>query len=355
MSKKKPAAIVIGTGFGCRVHVPALRAAGFEVIALVGTDPDRTARRAERSAVPHSFTDLDAALALEGVDVVSVSSPPHLHAEHSMAATRAGKHVVCEKPFAIDLEEARAMLAAAEAAGVEHRIGHEFRWATERAITARAISDGLIGEPRFVTLVQSMPLVADPEARVPSWWLDPEKGGGWLGASGSHVIDQIRVWLGEFESVSAALTKVSARPSDVEDSFSIRFRLQNGVEGIFQETAAAWGPYASFTRVVGTDGTLWTEGSKVWLADRSGVRELPVPQDLMLPPPPQASDDPRHRFTQLELGPYTRLYEGLRAAMENTAVESPVPQPTFADGVAGMEVLQAIRASAAADGKLVTL
>jgi len=247
------------------------------------------------------------------------------------------------------------MLAAAEAAGVTHLVGHEFRWAPERAVAARAIAAGLVGEPRFVSLVQYVPLVADPEMRVPRWWFDPTAGGGWLGASGSHVVDQLRTWFGEFASVSATLSIVSDRQGVAEDAFTVRFRMRNGVDGVLQQTAAAWGPHAGMTRVAGTDGTLWTEGEAVWLADRSGSRVLPVPDDLTLPPAPAESGDPRHRFTHLELGPYTRLCEVLRAAVDGRPAGAAVPVPTFSDGVACMEVLDAIRASASAGGALVTL
>src|SRR5688572_14366586 len=133
-------AIVIGTGFGTRVHVPALRAAGFEVLALVGRDGDRTARRAERLGIPNALADVDAALALPGVVAVTIATPPSTHAELAIASACAGKHVLCEKPFAMDLAEASAMLEAAEAAGVTHLVGHEFRWATERSVAGRAIS-----------------------------------------------------------------------------------------------------------------------------------------------------------------------------------------------------------------------
>ena len=351
----RPGAVVVGTGFGCRVHVPALRAAGFDVVALVGTDPDRTARRAERSGVPASFTDLDAALALPDVSVVTVSTPPHAHAPVSIAAVDAGKHVICEKPFALDANDARRMLDAAERAGVTHLVGHEFRWATERAVGGRAIEAGAIGEPRFATFVSYIPLVADPETKVPHWWFDVDAGGGWLGASGSHIVDQIRTWLGEFASVSATLTVVSARSEVAEDSFTVRFTLASGLEGVLQQTAAAWGPYCGITRVAGTDGALWTERDAVWLADRDGARRLPVPAELELPGAPEESDDPRHKFTHLELGPYTRLCEVLRAGVDGRPIDAPVPIPTFADGVACMEVLDAIRASAAADGAVVTL
>ncbi len=348
-------AIVIGTGFGTRVHVPALRAAGFEVLALVGRDGDRTARRAERLGITNALTDVDAALALPGVVAVTIATPPSTHAELAIASARAGKHVLCEKPFAMDLAEASAMLEAAEAAGVTHLVGHEFRWATERSVAGRAISDGLVGEPRLATFVSYVPLVADPDARTPPWWFDPSAGGGWLGASGSHVVDQIRTWLGDVAEVSARLNHVSQRNAEAEDSFTVRFRTRSGVEGVLQQTAAAWGQFAGMTYVAGTHGTLWTDGTDVWLADADGPRVLPVPPDLALPVAPPVSDDPRHRFSHLETGPFTRLCEVLRAGVEGRPLPDAVPVPTFADGVACMRVLDAIRESSAKDGATVAI
>ena len=116
------------------------------------------------------------------------------------------------------------MLEAAESAGVTHLVGHEFRWAPERATTMRAIADGVIGEPRLVTLVSYVPLAADPETKVPPWWFDPSAGGGWLGASGSHIVDMVRVWLGEFASLSARLSITSQRSDVAEDTFTLAGR-----------------------------------------------------------------------------------------------------------------------------------
>jgi predicted dehydrogenase len=354
--RARPGAVVVGTGFGCRVHVPALRAAGFDVVALVGTDAARTARRAARSGVPGSATVLAEALSLPGVDAVTIATPPATHAVLAMECARAGKHVLCEKPFALDRVEAAAMLAAAER--VSHFVGHEFRWAPERAVIGGAIASGRIGEPRFASLVSVVGLVADPEARLPGWWFDPARGGGWLGASGSHLVDQVRSWLGDFESVSAALSVVSARDRDrvADDTFTIRFRLRSGVEGVLQQTAAGWGPMQGLTAVGGTDGTVWIEGGRAWIADRDGARLLEVPDGLApVAAAAVASDDPRHRFTHLELGPYTRLCEALRAGVDGEPTAAAVAVPTFADGLAEMQVLDAVRASAAAGGALVAV
>jgi predicted dehydrogenase len=351
----RPGAAVVGSGFGSRVHVPALRAAGFDVVALVGRDAERTSRRAARLDVPDASIDLDATLARPDVAAVTIATPPATHATIAVAASRAGKRVLCEKPFALDSTEAAAMLRAAEQAGVVHLVGHEFRFAPERAAIGRAIAEGRLGEVRVASFVQFVPLVADPAARVPRWWFDEDAGGGWLGASGSHVVDQVRAWLGEFDTVSAGLQVASDRRDVAEDTFTVRFRLRSGVEGVLQQTAAAWGPMSGLTRIVGTRGSAWIDGATAWIADADGSRPLDIPHDVQVPDPPAASDDPRHRFTHLELGPYTRLCEALLAGVEGHAFESRVPIPTFADGLAEMAVLDAIRASSAAAGATVAV
>jgi predicted dehydrogenase len=350
-----PGAAVVGTGFGARVHVPALRAAGFDVLALVGRDPDRTARRAERAGIEHACTTLADALALPGVDAVTIAAPPYAHASLAIEACGAGRDVICEKPFALDAAEAEAMVAAADRARVTALVGHEFRWAPDRALAARAIVDGLIGEPRMATLVQYVPLVADPDARVPEWWFDGARGGGWLGASGSHLVDQVRTWFGDVASVSATLPTV-ARRTGAEDSFVVRMSMGSGAEVVLQQTAASWTPgLVGLATVAGTDGTLEIGADGVWLSDRSGRRALTIPADLELPLPPDASDDPRHRYTHLELGPYTRLCEVLYAGVEGRAASERVPVPTFADGLACTRVLDAVRASAASRGAVVNV
>src|SRR5947209_7535367 len=92
----------------------------------------------------------------------------------------------------------RVHVPALRAAGL---VGHEFRFSPARALVARLLSDGAVGTPQLATLVQHIDLVADPAARVPEWWFDAERGGGWLGASGSHVIDQVHHWLGAVDAV----------------------------------------------------------------------------------------------------------------------------------------------------------
>jgi predicted dehydrogenase len=342
--------VVVGTGFGCLTHVPALQAAGFEVRALVGRDEKKTAARAERLGVTPTAS-LHDALALPGVDAVTVATPPHTHAPLVLEAVAGGKHVLCEKPFARDAAEARVLLKAAESAGVIHLLGTEFRWSTGQALLARVIAEGRIGQPRLASFILDIPLLASPFAEVPSWWSDRGQGGGWLGAQGSHVIDQIRVTLGEFAGVSASLPSVADRGWTAEDSYIVHFRLRSGVDGIMQSSAADWGRILMVTRIAGTDGAVTLDGDMVSLSTAKGAEVVAPPEDLVLgaPAAPPAdllvtAYDLLHS-TGIDRQPYTRLASAFRDLILGRPVPEDPRPATFADGVAGMEVLDAIRRS----------
>ena len=350
--------VVIGTGFGCITHVRALRAAGFRVMALIGRDLDRTRERARQFDVPLALASIDDALALDGVDAVTIATPPHTHAELALGAIAAGKHVICEKPFARDATEARLVLDAAEAAGIVHVLGTEFRWDAGQATLARTVRSGAIGDPRLATVLMHVPVLADPAAEVPTWWADGASGGGWFGAHGSQVIDQLRVTLGEFAGVSAALPHLGAAKRTAEDAFVVHFETTSGCSGVMQSTAADWGPPIVITRVAGTIGTAWIEGvgAKVKIADVDGTRTVPVGPDLptgapeALPPGVLHTAYDRMIAHGLDLGPYTCLAAAFRDLILGRPMADDPRPATFADGVAGMEVLDAVRRSAAARG-----
>src|SRR5207247_2410211 len=111
------------------------------------------------------------------------------------------------------------------------------------------------------------------------------QGGGWLGAQGSHAVDQVRSTLGEFAGVSSHLPVPTDRAWTAEDGYLVNFRLRNGVAGVLQSTANDRGPFLVVSRVVGTTGTVWAEWDNVWLADADGTHEVPVPDDLRPAPP----------------------------------------------------------------------
>ena len=345
-----PRAVVCGTGFGGRVHVPALRAAGFEVCALVGTDPGRTARRAARLGVEGACTSLAEALARPGVVAVTVATPPATHAALVLEAVGAGRQVLCEKPLALDAAQARGLRDAARGAGVTGLVGHEFRFTAAGAAIATALAAGAAGTPRLATLVVQVPLLLDPSLRMPDWWRRADRGGGWLMASGSHTVDTLRSWLGEVESVAGELLPLPG--TTVDAGYTARLRFRSGAAALVVESAAAHGPPLSLTRVAGSEAGLGVEACRAWIADAAGQRPLAVPAWAAEVAPAASPAAPRDRFTGLELGPWTKLATELRGAVEG---QPPGRAATFADGVAVMEVLDAIRRSAERGGEPVSV
>ncbi len=352
--------VVVGTNFGCYTHVRALRHAGFDVMALVGHDPTKTAARARIFDVPVACSSLAEALDIPGVAAVTIATPPHTHAELALQAMAAGKHVLCEKPFARDAAEGRDVLHAAQSAGIVHLLGTEFRFDAGQALLARAVAEGLVGAPRMATWIMHVPVLVDPRAEVPLWWADADHGGGWLGAHGSQLIDQIRATLGDFAALSTSVVHVVDRDMTADDGFVMHFRLRNGCVGTLQSTASDRGIMVE-TRVTGSTATAWIEGvgDVVKVADRSGVRTLAVPEELPRVPAPAlpegAVSTTYERMTTfgVEYGPYTRL---ARAFLDRIEGRAPAPGQwspavaTFVDGVAQMAVLDAARRSAASGG-----
>jgi predicted dehydrogenase len=213
----------------------------------------------------------------------------------------------------------------------------------------------LIGTPKilvsasFISMLRSFPM--------PAWWFDPAQGGGWLNASGSHRVDSLRQWFGEVAGVSAGLTTVSDPALGVDDTFAIHCTMHSGVDATVVQSGAAAGPGAGMTRLVGNRGTLWVEGDTVHIAEDPGGgsagRVLEPPAELVLPNVDALATGPLAEMTRMELPAYIRLAQAFRRAIE---AEPPAagPRPaTFADGLACMRVVEAVRRSAADGGRWV--
>ena len=346
---------VVGRRFGGRVQVPALRAAGFEVVALVGRDEQPTTYKAAKLGIPNACSSLTQALALSGVDAVAIATPPDTHFALALEAVDAGRHVLCEKPFTSDSAQAAALVAAIEHAGVVGALGHEFRWNPARAAIGAAIASGVIGSARLATVVEYTPFLqsSDSAMAMPSWFEEPAVG-GWLGANGSHTLDQLRLWLGPFRSVSATMVVASERDRTVEDSYSARFTMGSGIEVGLQNVGAAW-TTRGLVVVTGTRGTIGIDDGQAWIADRDGTRPLPVPEGTAAANNARVAGDDLDALGGYELGHYERLAHAFRAAIEGDPIASPVPLPTFAEGLAVMRAIDAMRASSAAGGAVQTI
>ena len=159
-------------------------------------------------------TDWREVIKRKDIDLVDVCTPGDSHAEIAIAAARAGKHVLCEKPLANSLKDAERMLAAVEKAGVAHMICHNYRRIPAVMLAKQLISEGLLGEIRHYRGTYLQDWMSDPAAPF-NWRLDRTKAGsGALGDIASHSIDLARFLVGEIDEVAADLkTFVRSRPT----------------------------------------------------------------------------------------------------------------------------------------------
>ena len=318
---------VIGTGFGARVVVPAFDAAdGCEVVEVVSPR--------DEGAVTRAIERLD-------VDLVSVHSPPFLHAEHVRAALGAGKAVLCDKPFALHADEARALHDEAEAAGAIALCNFEFRFHPVRRLLRELVRTGKLGR---IEHVQWTHLSAG--SRVPmrryGWLFDRARGGGWIGAWGSHAIDTVRWCFGEVTSVDAhARIDVIERPDEqnrmhpctAEDGLTATLGLEGGVTVSIDSSFVASAPVPPRLVVLGASAVCEIlADERVALRHADGTREDLTPATRVRRPDTDRHDDPMRRFAEV-----------VRDVV--TSGEVPPGVPTFADGLACDLVLDQLRAA----------
>jgi len=333
---------VIGTGFGAAVQIPAFQAnPRFEVVAVASGQPRNAHRVASEFEIAHAFARWEDLISAD-LDLVSVTAPPHLHHAMTVAAIGAGRHVLCEKPMALAVSEAEDMVRRAEAAGIVAVIDHELRFNLNRRKVKRLIADGYIGEPRHVLITYIGAHRADPDQPW-TWWNDASRGGGVLGAVGSHQIDLLRYWLGEIEAVSGALaTYVKQRPADdgaarrvtADDLATFWLRFASGaVASVFLSLVAAHscGPRVE---VWGAEGSLVIDADeRLWGARRGRDFEELTEPDALSPPP-------RTTYWPLWSLGFVRLADHLAAAILDGGALAPAA--TFRDGLAVQRVIAAL-------------
>lgn len=205
---------IIGASFAKAAYLPALRhVPDAQVVALASARLDSARAAAAAFGVPHAYDDWQAMLREHAFDLVCIATPTDTHAPMTFAALDAGAHVLCEKPTAMDADEARAMRDRAAHLGRVGVLGHELRFNPNRRKVADLVRSGAIGEVRHAHITNVTPGWADPAGRPKGdWWSLAERGGGRLGANGSHQTDLLRWWFGEATAVTGrAVTMIPNR------------------------------------------------------------------------------------------------------------------------------------------------
>lgn len=219
-----PRACVVGAGFVGPAHVEALRREGIEVLGLAAAGAEEARRRAAELRLPRAYADLDEVLGDPAVDVVHLAVPNHLHAPYALAALRAGKHVVCEKPLATSTAEARALVEAAGSSGRVAALCYNLRFypmVRELRERLRAGEAGRIFAVHGAYLQDWLQKDTDW-----NWRLEGEKGGELRAVAdiGTHWLDLVESSTGlRVESVMADLGRawpVRRRPVGEVETFS---------------------------------------------------------------------------------------------------------------------------------------
>ena len=196
---------VIGAGFAETTQIPGFRnCKGAQVVAIASAHREHAAEVARKFDIPNVAGDWRELVARDDVDLVSVVTPVVTHCEITLAALDHGKAVLCEKPMALNADEARMMMNRARAAGVLALIDHELRFLPGRIKMRELVRRGEIGKVKHVQLT----FRSDSRATLDrpwNWWSDVKQGGGTLGAIGSHVTDGFR-WI-----VGSEITDVVCR------------------------------------------------------------------------------------------------------------------------------------------------
>ena len=160
---------IIGTGFARRVQLPALRLVpGVTVTAIASGSLERARAVAAEFAIPQAFGSGEELARARDVDLVLVSSTPDCHARQAIAALEAGKHVLCEKPMALDVREAERMLEVAARSPGLARIDHELRYEPNRVAALRLLREGTIGPLLHLELVLRPYMRGDGRPRPPT-------------------------------------------------------------------------------------------------------------------------------------------------------------------------------------------
>ena len=250
---------IIGTGFMGRTHALAYRAAAgifpnlpqpvLEVVADIdGVAADRARKQ---YGFERSTTDWRSLVADERVQIVSITTPNMMHREMALAAIAAGKHVHCEKPLAPNVEDARVMTEAAEAAGIRTQTGFNYIKNPILKLARDMIEQGELGEITGFRGIHAEGFMSDPAIPY-SWRLDPAGGGGAIADIGSHIIGMARYLLGPISAVMADLdTMVKRRPVtlgssemhavEVDDAARLLVRFERGMAGSIEANWSATG------------------------------------------------------------------------------------------------------------------
>jgi predicted dehydrogenase len=321
---------IAGGGYGAKVPLPVYgKLDEFEPVAVWSRRPERARELAGDAGLALGTSDLDELLDHPGLEAVHVATPVATHAEVAIAAARRGLHVLCEKPLAGSLEEARGVVAAVQDAGVVGAVNYGRRMQATRARLLELVRE-VAGRPRMVAISLVHDDHAEPGSRPFTWVQDAALGGGRLQGYGVHDLDLVLAAFGDVEAVAAA-TEVgvgerAARDGTThavtaEDAYAILLRLRGGGLATVTLTATARHARGDVVEVHGDGGTVRLDADKVLWWGRAG-------EELRREGPLEASS--KDAFAQVARNFYAAIREGAD------------PDPSLEEGLRVQALLDAV-------------
>jgi len=364
---------VVGTGFIGPVHVEALRRLGIEVAALAGHGAERAAEKARQMHIPRAYGSVDELLADPTINVVHITSPNHLHFPHAKAALLAGKHVVCEKPLAMNSQESGDLVALAKEKGLVNAVNFNLRY-YPLSQQARSIVEA--GELGRVYIVQGSYL--QDWLLLPTdwnWRLETELGGDMRAVSdiGSHWIDLTGYITGlKVESVLAdfqtflPVRKKPTRPVETftgkmqtagkqeyieqligtEDYASVLIRYEGGARGVMTVSQVSAGRKNQVSyEIDGADAAIAWAGenpNQLWVGHRDSPNELLLKDPALMSPEARRFASYPGGHTEGFPDTFKGLYSAVYGYLDAGDMTAKPDFPTFQDGHNALLVGEAI-------------
>jgi 1,5-anhydro-D-fructose reductase (1,5-anhydro-D-mannitol-forming) len=304
--------------------IGAIREAGGEVVSVLSSDAARGRAYAKENVIPNATTSLEELLG-GGIDAVYIATTNEKHKAQTLAAAKAGKHVLCEKPLALSLADARRMVAACQKAGVVMGTNHHLRNAATHRAMREAIAKGKIGKPLFARVFHAVFL----PPHLQGWRIkDPKTGSGVIMDITVHDADTLRFVLGdEPVSVTAMTQEGGMGAPGIEDGVMGVVRFANGTLAQFHD---------AFTTRYATTG-FEVHGSKGSLIGTNCMTQRPVGDVLLR----SAKGEEKLGLDQHNL--YLRGLNAFHAAIRDRRKK---PAATGEDGVRSMALAIAAAKSA---------
>jgi UDP-N-acetyl-2-amino-2-deoxyglucuronate dehydrogenase len=251
---------IIGYSWAATAHIAAINASGYAQVTAIysSRDLDEAALRAHWGTPIRTYTDLDTMLADKDIQVVSICSYPFQHQEQAVAAARAGKHLILEKPLALSWDDCQAVEAAVQQAGVKTCVCFELRYSNQLLATKAVIDQGLLGELHYGEVDYYHGI--GPWYGQFRWNIRKEAGGSSLLTAGCHALDALLLYMGadvaEVTSYDTRSKSAIFQPYEYPTSSVTILRFKNGSIGKCAAIVDCLQPYYFHTHLCGSEGSL---------------------------------------------------------------------------------------------------